>query len=108
MDAKRNVQHYLKPGSKIDKMIGNKDWRTRWDNKSNIHEDFAKFLATEFALSMSEVGYLKTPLHRMKEVATHDKNVPLYYLALFSKKTIAFKFWDDVLKYSTQQRGLFD
>jgi hypothetical protein len=44
----------------------------------------------------------------MKEVKTHDKNVPLYYLAMFSKKQIAFKLWAQVLKYSTRQRGLFD
>jgi three-Cys-motif partner protein len=108
MDAKRAIHHYLKPDSKIDRIIGNTTWRERWNNKSNIHEDLAKFLAMEFAQSMSEIGYLKTPLHKMKEVKTHDKNVPLYYLALFSRKTIAFKFWDDVLKYSTPQRGLFD
>lgn len=108
MDAKRNIQHYLQPDSKIDRMIGNKAWRTRWNNRSNIHEDFAKFLAVEFALSMSEVGYLKTHLHQMRQVKTHDKNVPLYYLAMFSRHQMALKLWEQVLKYSTPQRGLFE
>jgi hypothetical protein len=76
MDAKRAIHHYLQPGSKIDRMLGNTTWRTRWKNRSDIHEDFAKFLAEQFANSMSEVGYLKTPLHQMKAVKTHDKNVP--------------------------------
>ena len=57
---------------------------------------------------MSEVGYLKTPLHQMKAVKTHDKNVPLYFLAMFSKSQTAFRLWDQVLKYSTPQRSLFD
>jgi three-Cys-motif partner protein len=104
MDAKRNVPHYMQPDSKIDRMIGNTTWRARWNN----HEDFAKFLASEFAESMSEAGYLKTQLHQMREVKTHDTNVPLYYLAMFSKNQTAFKLWDQVLKYSTPQRGLFD
>jgi three-Cys-motif partner protein len=108
MDAKRNIQHYLKPDSKIDKMIGNTTWRIRWNNKSNIHEDFAKFLASEFADSMSEAGYLKTSLDQMRAVKTPDKNVPLYYLAMFSKNQMAFKLWEQVLKYSTPQRGLFE
>jgi hypothetical protein len=88
-------------------MIGNTTWRERW-SQSNIHEDFAKFLAMEFAHSMSEVGYLETPLHQMRAVKTHDNNVPLYYLAMFSKNQTAFKLWAQVLKYSKPQRGLFD
>ena len=44
----------------------------------------------------------------MKEVKTHDKNVPLYYLAMFSKNQTAFKLWEQVLKYSSPQRDLFD
>lgn len=108
MDAKRNVQHYLLPDSKIDRMLGNATWRTRWTNRPNVHEDFAKFLAVEFARSMSEIGYLETPLHQMREVKTHDNNVPLYYLAMFSKHQKAFDLWKEVLIYSTPQRGLFD
>jgi three-Cys-motif partner protein len=108
MDAKRNIQHYLQPGSKIDRMIGNATWRERWNSRSDIKEDFARFLALEFAQSMSEVGYLETPLHQMREVTTHDKNVPLYYFAMFSKNQKGFDLWKEVLKYRTTQRTLFD
>ena len=108
MDAKRNVPHYLLPDSKIDRMIGNTTWRIRWNGRSDIHEDFAKFLAREFAQSMSEVGYMETPLHQMREVKTHDNYVPLYYLAMFSKHQKAFDLWKQVLIYSSPQRGLFD
>jgi three-Cys-motif partner protein len=108
MDAKRNVPHYLLPDSKIDRMIGNTTWRIRWNNRLDIHEDFSKFLATEFSQSMSEVGYLETPLHQMKEFKTHDKNVPLYYIAMFSKHQKAFDLWKGALSSSSPQRELFD
>jgi hypothetical protein len=57
---------------------------------------------------MESLGYLKKPLHRMKLVRSVEKNLPLYYLALFSRSETAFKFWDDVLKYSTDQKNLWD
>jgi three-Cys-motif partner protein len=106
MDAKRNVRNYLQPDSKIDRMIGNTTWRERWNNRTDIHEDFAKFLAIEFARSLSEVGYLETPLHQMKEVRTHDRNVPLYYIAMFSKHPRAYDLWKKALVSSSRQRPL--
>lgn len=44
----------------------------------------------------------------MKQVRSLDKNLPLYYLVLFSRHELAFTFWDDVLKYSTGQTNLWD
>ena len=49
---------------------------------------------------MSEVDYLETPLHLMKEVKTHDKNVPLYYIAMFSKHPRAYDLWKKALTLS--------
>lgn len=109
MDAKRNTAHYLHPENvKIDEMLGNRDWRAKWDNEQQNGTDFARFLALEFALSMEGLGYKRTELPDMKLIKTLDKNVPLYYLALFSKHPTAFTFWKQVLKYSTPQRGLFE
>jgi three-Cys-motif partner protein len=107
MDAKRAIQHYLQPDSKIDRMLGNTTWRKRWEQRSDPHEDLAKFLAREFAKSMMAMEYLETPLHQMRPIKTYDKNVPLYYLAMFSKHRTAFRLWEQVLKYSTPQRNLF-
>jgi hypothetical protein len=39
----------------------------------------------------------------MKLVRSHEKNLPFYYLALFSRNETAYKFWNEVLKYSTDQ-----
>lgn len=61
----------------------------------------------EFAKSMQSLGYLPPEKYQMKEVRSDDKNLPLYYLALFSRHETAYKFWNDVLKYGTDQRQLF-
>ncbi|MGH9648706.1 MAG: three-Cys-motif partner protein TcmP [Bryobacteraceae bacterium] len=107
MDANRNYDHYVEGNSpKIDEALGNTEWRERWRAGSARKRDFRKFLATEFSLSMESLGYIRQPLDRMKLVKLVEKNLPLYYLALFSRHKTAYKFWDDVLKYSTDQRDL--
>ncbi|MEX2299558.1 MAG: three-Cys-motif partner protein TcmP [Bryobacterales bacterium] len=105
MDANRNYEHYVEGSSKkIDETLGNKEWRERWKAVGIRRKDFRPFLAGEFSKSMESLGYLKKPLDRMKQVRSFDKNLPLYYLALFSRNETAFRFWDDVLKYSTDQK----
>ena len=107
MDANRNYDHYVDGNStKIDEALGNTEWRERWKVKRRRSE-FRNFLAAEFSLSMESLGYLKQPLDRMKSVRSNEKNLQLYHLALFSRHRTAFKFWDDVLKYSDDQIGLF-
>jgi three-Cys-motif partner protein len=109
MDAKRNIVHYLQPENrKIDEMLGTEDWRKRWAEEERKGADFARFLALEFARSMQTLDYRRTELVDMKLIKTLDRHVPLYYLALFSKHPTAFKFWIQVLKYATPQRGLFE
>jgi hypothetical protein len=68
---------------------------------------FPKFLAQEYEKRMQSLGYLETPLYKMKEVRSDEKNLPLYHLALFSRHQRAYEFWDEVLKYSTDQQALF-
>ena len=106
MDASRNYDHYVDGNStKIDEALGNTEWRDRWKAVGIRRSDFRPFLASEFSRSMESLGYLKVPPDRMKLVRSVEKNLPLYHLALFSRSKIAFKFWNDVLKYSTDQRG---
>lgn len=106
MDAGRNYDHYVDGNStKIDEALGNRDWRERWKATGTRRGDFRQFLAAEFSGSMESLGYIKQPLDRMKLVRSDEKNLPLYYLALFSRHQTAYKFWDDVLKYSTDQTG---
>ncbi len=109
MDANRNYEHYVEGEStKIDEALGNEEWRERWKVIGVRRSDFRQFLAGEFCRSMESLGYLKKPLDRMKLVRSVEKNLPLYYIALFSRSETAFKFWDDVLKYATDQKNLWD
>jgi hypothetical protein len=39
----------------------------------------------------------------MKAIRSDVRNLPLYQLALFSRKELAYEYWDDVLKYSNSQ-----
>ena len=106
MDANRNYEHYVEGNStKIDEALGNTAWRERWKAVGVKRSDFRPFLAEEFCTSMESLGYLRKPLDRMKLVRSAEKNLPLYYLALFSRSEMAFKFWDDVLKYSDDQES---
>jgi hypothetical protein len=43
----------------------------------------------------------------MKEIRSNEKNLPLYHLAFFSKHPRGYQFWDQVLKYGTDQLSLF-
>lgn len=104
MDANRNYDHYVEGNHpKIDEALGNSQWRERWKIYPGGRRRFRDFLAEEFALSMSSLGYLPVKTDQMKLVRSDDKNLPLYYLALFSRHSTAYQFWDEVLKYSTDQ-----
>jgi three-Cys-motif partner protein len=108
MDANRNYDHYVEGESpKIDKALGNIDWRKRWKERGAPRKEFRSFLASEFAKSMESLGYLHQDLHQMKLVRSDDKNLPLYYLAMFSRHQTAYEFWKEVLKYGTDQPSLF-
>jgi three-Cys-motif partner protein len=104
MDANRNYEHYLKEDSdKVDKLLGSASWRERWATAQWDAVKFTRFLADEFTKSMSALGYIPPPHYTMKEVRSHDKNLALYRLALFSRHERAYKYWDEVLKYGTDQ-----
>ena len=109
MDANRNYDHYVDGNSpKIDEALGNTDWRERWREQGAHRKEFRSFLASEFGKSMESLGYLHQESHQMKLVRSDDKNLPLYYLALFSRHDTAYKFWKDVRKYSTDQSSFWE
>lgn len=106
MDANRAYEHYVEGRNpKLDEALGNTAWRERWNSRPRGRDEFLSFIAEEFALSMSSLGYLKIRPSEMKLVRSDEKNLPLYYLALFSKSRTAYQFWDQVLKYGTDQMG---
>jgi three-Cys-motif partner protein len=108
-DANRAYKRYvMEDAVKVDEFLGTKVWRNRWKSAATAGISFPKFLAEEFAASMGNLGYLRTPIHRMKLVRSDEKNLPLYYIAPFSKKELALGFWDEARKYGTDQTSLFD
>jgi three-Cys-motif partner protein len=103
-DANRAYKRYvMEDAMKVDEFLGSKTWRDRWRIAEANGVLFPKFLAEEFAASMETLGYLPTPVHKMKRVRSDEKNLPLYYIALFSRNKLAHDFWDDALKYGTDQ-----
>jgi len=107
MDANRAYSHYVSPRStKVEEFLGSKTWRERWAVAQNEGTPFPDFLAREYASGMETLGYLPTPIYSMKKVRSDEKNLPLYYISLFSRNPLASQFWEQVLEYSTDQRTL--
>lgn len=108
MDANRFQSLYVKETSPvIDEFLGDRSWRPRWAASQLKRVDFRVFLAKEFASRMVDLGYMPAGLESMKEVRSNEKNLPLYHLAFFSKHPRGYQFWDQVLKYGTDQLSLF-
>ncbi len=109
MDANRNYEHYLREDAdKVDKFLGSNSWRERWATAQWDAVKFTRFLADEFTRSMASLGYIPPPHYKMKEVRSSEKNLALYRLALFSRHEQAYRFWDQVLKYSTDQTAFWN
>lgn len=105
MDAGRNVQSYANPANhKLDDFLGLSNWREFWQRQSS-QKSFPQFLAEAYAKQMESLGYLPVPFHRMKQIRSDLRNLPLYHLALFSRHELADAYWEEVLKYSTSQRS---
>jgi len=93
----------MEDASKVDDFLGSSTWRERWRSAEASSVSFPKFLAEEFASSMHSLGYMRTPIDKMKLVRSDEKNLPLYYIAPFSRNQLAYKFWDAALEYGTNQ-----
>ena len=106
MDANRNYEHYIRDeSSKVDQFLGSKEWRQKWEIAKWDAVRFPRFLAEQFTASMADLGYIAPPFYTMKEVKLQEKNLPLYHLALFSRHERAYQYWDEVLKYSSDQQS---
>jgi three-Cys-motif partner protein len=107
MDANRNYSIYFdEKSTKMDEFLGDSAWRSEWLRAQTSNSSFPRFVADKYSKRMADLGYLPSP--RMKEVRSHEKNLPLYHLAIFSRHQRAYEFWKEVLKYSTDQIDLFE
>jgi three-Cys-motif partner protein len=107
MDANRNERNYSKTSNKtVDTYLGTSEWRIRWQEAQKRRFSFASFLALEYADQMERLRYIIPPLHKMPVIRSDEKNLPLYHLAFFSRDKLGYKFWDQALKYWTDQQSL--
>ena len=106
MDVKRNKKIYLdEQNNRIDKLLGSSSWRENWNEKESVGEKFARFVAETFSEQMFGLGYLKDA-KQTRIFKLNQKNVPLYYIAFYSKDQLGYKYWHEVLKYETEQEEL--
>ncbi len=106
MDANRNYDNYRNEDSfKISEYLGNNDWRDLFDkNHLRYKGDFVKFLAYEYQEKMYQLGYQKEL--RMHQIKLPRTNVPLYYLAFYSKNPRGIDFFKKVETRVSSQTSL--
>lgn len=103
MDGKRNIGLYLDENhDRIDRFLGLNDWRKRWQIAEQKHTNLVKFLADEFTNQMIKLGYLDEAIDNFISIHSDEKNLPLYYLAFFSKHPRGYDFWKKVKNISTE------
>jgi three-Cys-motif partner protein len=107
MDANLNLSTYLdQEHGRIDEFLENPAWRTDWADAERRGERFIPFLALQYSRAMKRLDYLPASLENMFQVRSDQKNLPLYYLAFFSRHKKGYDFWKEVLKYATPQIDL--
>lgn len=106
MDGNRNLLKYLKDeNDKIAQYLGNENWRIDFDQSCKDYSaNFVKFLADQYLNKMESMGYV--PEKNMHQIRSNDKNLPLYYLAFYSKHRTGIDFYKRVEKYSNRQLKL--
>lgn len=106
MDANRNLEVYLKESNtKIADYLGVKNWRVLFDKDLiSYRQNFVKFLADQYQSQMSLLNYVKSK--QSHQIRSNQKNLPLYYLAFFSKHPRGIDFFKKAEKYITPQYKL--
>ncbi len=106
MDGNRNLFNYISENStKVDYFINNASWREPFLSAKKPIKDFIKYLAETYDINMKKLDY-KEPVKKHL-VKIDDINVPLYYLAFYSKHERGNDFYQKVEKYLSSQQTLF-
>lgn len=106
MDANRNLIYYINDKSKkVEEFIDDSKWRIPFINGTISANDFIKFLAEKYDENMKRIDY-KEPVKK-HQVKIEGINVPLYYLAFYSKHDRGNDFYQKVEKYLSNQQSLF-
>ena len=106
-DASRNQTTYISPDNdRIERFLGEIDWREKWLNEMKRGQTFVRFLEREYISQMASLGYPSDSAKLMIEIRSDDKNLSLYHLAFFSRSEVGYRFWRDVQKYALAQTQL--
>lgn len=106
MDGNRNLFNYISEHSnKVDEFINDATWRVPFTNGQLPTKDFIKFLAGKYDQNMTKLSYKKPVKKQLVKI--DDINVPLYYLAFYSKHERGNDFYTKVEKYLSPQQSLF-
>jgi three-Cys-motif partner protein len=103
MDGNRNLEKYLKEEStKISDYLGVSNWREIFEADAATNKlNFVKFLADQYQNKMVGFGYQSAK--HMHQIRSNEKNLPLYYLAFYSKHKRGEEFFEEVRKRVTPQ-----
>ena len=105
MDANRNIETYLKDkNTKIADYLGKSNWRELLEENGAYKNNFVKFLADQYQEQMYQIGYQKTK--HMHHIRSNQKNLPLYYLAFYSKNPRGIDFFKKIQGYLKPQLKL--
>lgn len=106
MDGNRNLFNYISDNSKkVDEFINDTSWRKPFKDGELPIKDFIKYLTEKYDSNMKKLDY-KEPVKKHL-VKIDDINVPLYYLAFYSKHERGNDFYQKVEKYLSSQQSLF-
>jgi three-Cys-motif partner protein len=106
MDGNRNLTKYIKEeNDKISNYLGNPDWRGEFTKScKDYSNNFVKFLADQYVNQMAQLKYIAD--QNMHQIRSNEKNLPLYYLAFFSKHPRGIDFFKRIEKRANQQLKL--
>ncbi len=105
MDANRNFENYInEENTVISDYLGLQNWREDFEIEGkNNRKNFVKFIADTYQKQMALLGYQTTK--HMHQIRSNEKNLPLYYLAFYSKHPRGEDFFKKVEKRVTPQLG---
>jgi three-Cys-motif partner protein len=106
MDANRNFDSYFKEESTIiADYLGVSNWRELLEKDGIVYrQDFVKFLSDQYQEQMVNVNYQKAK--KVHQIRSNEKNLPLYYLAFYSKSERGLDFFSKVQSRLTGQIGM--
>jgi len=106
MDGNRNLFNYISLNStKVDQFIEDDTWRDQFLSGKVPTKDFIRYLADKYDQNMKAINY-REPVEKQL-VRIDDINVPLYYLAFYSKHERGNDFFKKIEKYRSFQQSLF-